>query len=120
MTATTHVSSFRRLSAEEIYDALAKATNVFGHGTDKVDDANGVRLPIWSTGFAMDLPGPLLENLFCDEDIKEFLVFFGRSDREGKLGQERPSIVQASVMLYSNLVRRKTLPITKESLSASC
>jgi len=70
----------------------------------------------WSTGFAMDLPGPLLENLFCDEDIKEFLVFFGRSDREGKLGQERPSIVQASVMLYSNLVRRKTLANTKESL----
>ena len=48
-----------------------------------------------------------METQFCDEDLKEFLFFFNRSDRETKWPVPQPSILQASLMMYSNLVLKK-------------
>ncbi len=104
----------RRLSAEETYDALAKATNVFGHGAGAKPKVP-VRFTTEWTGWAMDLPGPLLENQFCDEALKDFLFFFNRSNRELKWPDSKSSIVQTSLLLYSDLVRRKVLAKTEDS-----
>ena len=104
----------RRLTSEEVYDALAKATNVFGHGRSQRADIPPEYTSQWS-GYAMDLPGPLRETQFCDEDLKEFLFFFNRSDREIKRPSTNPSILQASLMMYSNLVLKKLRSATEGS-----
>jgi hypothetical protein len=104
----------RRLTSEEVYDALAKATNVFGHGMPQRQDLPPEYTSQWS-GYAMDLPGPLKETQFCDEDLKEFLFFFNRSDRETKWPATNASVLQASLMMYSDLVLKKLRASTEGS-----
>lgn len=83
----------RRLSAEEIYDAVAKATNVFGHGVEYVMDQAGAP----------------------DVELARFLDFFGRSNRGTKQASTEGSALQASVMLNSDVVKKKLLAGTKGS-----
>jgi cytochrome c553 len=83
----------RRLSAEEIYDAIAKATNVFGHGVEYVMDQ--IATP--------------------DAELVRFLDFFGRSNRSTTQASNEGSPLQASIMLNSEVVKRKVLAITKGS-----
>ena len=78
----------RRLSAEEIYDALCKATNVFGHGIEYVMASGGP-------------PG--------DAELKRFLDFFGQSNRLTKQADNKSSVIQASLMLNSDVVKKKIL-----------
>ncbi len=74
----------RHLSAEEIYDAVSKATNVFGHGLHYLQDTYGVN----------DQGKP-------DEDLQRFLNL---------QKEEKGSIVQESLMLNSNVIKKKILP----------
>ncbi len=94
----------RRLSAEEIYDAIAKATNVFGHGTDK--------LPDWS-GYTMELPSP--DNQYAKHGMKELMYLLGRGDRNTKMPDTNMSIVVSSLLLYSDIIREKVLAATEDS-----
>jgi mono/diheme cytochrome c family protein len=87
----------RRLSAEEIYDGLAKATGVFGHGTE----------------YAMELKEPP-----GDIELREFLDFFGRNNRFlTKMGNRKPSVIQASLMMNGSLVKKKIQANTEGSLT---
>ena len=93
----------RRLSAEEIHDALVRATNVYGQNvTHEVKD--------WS-GYAMDLPCPLQG--VCDQELMEFLFFLGRGDRGTKESDLNVAVVQTSLLLYSNIVKNKVLANTE-------
>jgi mono/diheme cytochrome c family protein len=83
----------RRLSAEEIYDAIAKATNVFGHGVTFVMDQNGTP----------------------DLELSRFLDLFGRSNRSTRQPSAEGSLLQASLLLNSDLVKKKVLAATKGS-----
>ena len=77
----------RRLSAEEIYDAIVKSTNVFGNKVEYVMD--------------LGLPGG------GDSELNRFLSFFGQSNRITSGPSTTSSIVQASLMLNSPLVKSK-------------
>ena len=96
----------RRLSAEEVYDALCKATNVFSEigvaGTDK------------KVQFLMETYGPVFDKV--DPAVKRFLDSFGRGNRKTTPSEAMPSVVQASLLLNSELVKSKVLASTKESL----
>lgn len=85
----------RRLSAEEIYDALAKSTNVFGHGVK----------------YTLEQVGPP-----GDADLKQFLDFFGQSNRLTKPADTSVTTVQAALMMNSDLVKKKISAETKGSL----
>ena len=98
----------RRLTAEEIYDAIAKSSNVFGHASPDY-------YPEWTSGWSMDLPSALSGLSICDGELARFLFFFGRGNRNTIEPHTNPSIVQASVMLYSNLVKKKVLASTEGS-----
>ena len=74
----------RHLSAEELYDAVSKATNVFGHGVTSVLDTYGVS----------DQGKP-------DPKLRAFLDL-----QKGDKG----SIVQASLMLNSDVIKEKIMP----------
>ena len=105
----------RRLSAEEVYDAIAKSTGILGHGVDwQPHFPNRYWFPTWS-GYAMDLPSPMNGSEFCSLDLKRFLFFFGRGDRSTKEPDTKTSIMQASLMMNSDLVREKILAKTKGS-----
>jgi len=83
----------RRLSAEEIYDAIVKATNVFGNNVKFVMEQDG-------------LP---------DAELKRFLSFFGQSNRATTQPDTKGSIIQASLILNSELVNKKLLASTEGS-----
>jgi mono/diheme cytochrome c family protein len=85
----------RRLSAEEIYDALAMATNVYGHG---------IKFSLEQTG-----PPP-------DAELRQFLDFFGQGNRITKLPETTVSSIQAALMMNSDLVKRKVSAKTEGSL----
>jgi cytochrome c553 len=74
----------RHLSAEELYDAVSKATNVFGHGVTCIMDTYGVG----------DQGKP-------DAKLRAFLDL-----QKGDKG----SIVQASLMLNSDIIKEKIMP----------
>jgi cytochrome c553 len=84
----------KRLSAEEIYDAIVKATNVFGGGVK----------------YAQEQAGPA-----GDEQVKRFLDFFGQSNRKTKEASRKGSIIQASLMLNSDLIKNKVMASTEGS-----
>jgi len=84
----------RRLTAEEIYDALAKATNVFGHGIEFVLQQNG---------------------LVGDAELSRFLRFLGQTDRNGRPPDTKNTILSVSMMLNSDVVRKKVLRSTEDS-----
>ena len=85
----------RRLAAEEIYDALCSATNVFGHGIK----------------FSYELPGPS-----AGGPLRTFLDSFGQSSRQEKQADTSVSTVQAALMMNSDLVKEKISAKTKGSL----
>ena len=85
----------RRLTAEEIYDALAKSTNVFGHGIQ----------------FALEQVTPP-----TTPSIKPFLDAFGQSNRMTKLADVRVTAVQAALLMNSQLVKSKISASTTGSL----
>ena len=99
----------RRLSAEEVYDALAKSTNIFGH----TSAAN----PDWKSGYSMDLPSPLSGLQQCDGELREFLFFFGRGNRNTTEPNTNTSMIHTSVMLYSKIVKNKVKAGTEGSLT---
>ena len=84
----------RRLSAEEVYDAIAKATNIFSKDVK----------------YAMEQPGPP-----ADGELKRFLDFFGQSNRITKQATSKSSVIQASLMLNSSLVKNKVAMTTEGS-----
>jgi hypothetical protein len=84
----------RRLSAEEIYDAIVMATGVTGNGV----------------GYIMDTGSPP-----GDAELKRFLDFFGQSNRITKQAESKGSIIQASLMMNSDLIKRKVLAATEGS-----
>ena len=85
----------RRLDAEEIYDALAKSTNVFGHGIK----------------FALEQVSPP-----GDHEIKQFLDFFGQNNRMMRLADTSVTAVQAALLMNSDLVKNKISANTEGSL----
>ena len=80
----------RRLSAEEVYDSMCKATNVFGHGVEYVMDKEG------------DPEG----------DLRGFLQLLREGGGNGK---ESGSVVQTALLLNSDVVERKTKADTEDS-----
>jgi hypothetical protein len=95
----------RRLTAEEIYDAIAKSTNVF------------TPIPVAGVGkkvnYVMDTYGP---NDVGEPGMRQFLDFFGQSNRKTALPEVRPgSIIQASLMLNSDIVKSRVKITTKDS-----
>jgi len=84
----------RRLSAEEVYDAISKATNIFSKDVK----------------YAMEQPGPP-----ADGELKRFLDFFGQSNRITKQATSKSSVIQASLMLNSSLVKNKVAMTTEGS-----
>jgi mono/diheme cytochrome c family protein len=83
----------RRLAAEEIYDAIVKATNVFG---------NDVKYVMTQAGT------PNME-------LTRFLNFFGQGNRNTRQSHTEGSIIQASLLLNSDLVKKKVLAATEGS-----
>ena len=86
----------RRLSAEELFDAISKATQVFPEiaiqGTDKK-----VKYVLAA---------------YSNEDIKDtemrrFLDFFGQSNRDKEDRDLSGSIIQASLLLNSDIIKKK-------------
>jgi hypothetical protein len=95
----------RRLSAEEIYDAIAKSTNVF-----TPISVAGVGKKV---NYVMDTYGP---NDVSESGMRQFLDFFGQSNRKTALPEVRPgSLIQASLMLNSDIVKSRVKISTKDS-----
>ncbi len=94
----------RRLSAEELFDAVSEATQVFPElaisGTDK--KVSYVR----DTYSSEDI---------TDTEMKRFLSFFGQSNRDKQERDLAGSIVQATLLLNSDLIRNKVLRATEGS-----
>ena len=95
----------RRLSAEEAYDAISKATNVFPEisiaGTDK------------KVGYLLETYGPVFDKV--DSVTKQFLDSFGRGNRKTTASDTEPSVVQASLLLNSEVTKKKVLASTEGS-----
>lgn len=85
----------RRLSAEQLYDAMSEATGVF------------VDLPVLGTDmkvkYAMQTRGPA----DLEGEVKTFLASFGQSNRDQGDKSISGSMVQASVLLNSRLVKQR-------------
>ncbi len=94
----------RRLSAEELFDGISEATQVFPelaiNGTDK--KVNYVQ----ETYSSEDV---------TDTEMKRFLSFFGQSNRDKQERNLAGSIVQATLLLNSDLIRNKVLRRTEGS-----
>ena len=79
----------RRLWAQEIYDAILKATTV----------------DVKEEDYMMNSPGPVRNN---DKDISQFLNFFGLGNRDTKDADTSSiSILQAASMLNSSVVKKR-------------
>ena len=91
----------RRLWAQEIYDAVLKATT----------------LEVAEKDFAMNSNGPLRDVLpGHDIDISRFLNTFGQSNRDTKDADTRGgSVLQAATLLNSTVVKTKVLAGNKAS-----
>ena len=86
----------RRLSAEELFDAVSAATQVFPeitvNGTDKKVQY------ILATYSNEDVK---------DEELRRFLHFFGQSNRDKDERDLSGSIVQATLLLNSDIIKKK-------------
>ena len=91
-----------RLPAEMIFDAICKATNVFETFKTPSGDVNFVL----ETYSHEDIEDPA---------IKQFLTYFGQSDRQVDDPATDGSIIQASVLLNSDIVKKRVLPSTENS-----
>ena len=92
----------RRLPAEMIFDAICQATNVFETFKTPSGDVNFVL----ETYSHEDIEDPA---------IKQFLTYFGQSDRQVDDPVTDGSIIQASVLLNSDIVKKRVLPSTENS-----
>ena len=85
----------KRLSAAQLYDAIAQATQVF------------VDIPILGTDlkvkYVMQTRGPY----DLEGELKNFLASFGRSNRDQADGSLAGSMVQASILLNSDVVKER-------------
>ena len=95
----------RRLPAEMIFDALSRATNVFEsfrvHGTSETVHYT---LETYSN-----------EDI-SDAEIKRFLHYFGQSERKVDAPLTGGSIIQASLLLNSDILKRRVLVSTENSM----
>ena len=99
----------RRLSAEQVYDAIVKATDLHVPIqiplTDKrVDYMVQTRGPsdLWRSATI----GPQLR-----QDLQFFAESFGQANREFNEPTRKGSIIQAALMMNSNLVKEKAKPL---------
>jgi len=94
----------RRLSAEMLFDAICKATNVFEKFNIK-DSSETVQ-------YVLETYGP--EDI-TDPPIKRFLRFFGQSERNVDDPVTDGSIVQATLTVNSEIVKKRVLAATEGS-----
>jgi hypothetical protein len=90
----------RRLDAEEIHDAIVKATGIPPTATDP-DNGNPQRTTYW-VEWAMQLPEPAEPR--TNGGNATFINSFLRGDRDQKLRTDDPSILQALNMMNNNFV----------------
>ena len=97
-----------RLSAEQVYDAIVKATNLhipiqIPLTDKKVDYMVQMRGPsdLWRSVSV----GPQLR-----QDLRFFAESFGQANREFNEPTRQGSIIQAALMMNSNLVKQKAKP----------
>jgi len=86
----------RRLDAEEVHDAIAKATGILGNYTF----GNGSTLP--AVQWAMELPEPREPR--SNNAVVTFLNAFGRGDRDTSVRRSDGSTMQALNMLNNAFV----------------
>jgi uncharacterized protein DUF1553/uncharacterized protein DUF1549 len=84
----------RRLSAEELFDAVSQATKIFPE------------IPVAGTKVSRILQTYSNEDI-ADPEVRRFLAFFGQSNRDRKERETTGSIVQTSLMLNSDLIKKK-------------
>ena len=94
----------RRLSAEELFDAISEATQVFPEiaisGTDKKTKH------VLATYSNEDIK---------DTEMRRFLGFFGQSNRDKEDRDLSGSIIQASLLLNSDIIKKKVSAQTEGS-----
>ena len=105
-----------RLSAEQVYDAIVKATNLHIPIQIPLTDKR-VRYMVQMRGPA-DLRrsasiGPQLK-----QDLQFFSETFGQANREFNEPTRQGSIIQAALMMNSNLVKEKAKPLDGSYLSS--
>ncbi len=88
----------RRLSAEELFDAISIATGVFP--SIPIDGTNTEVKYVMQTRSPEDLGGDLAE-------VGRFLGSFGQSNRSRGVKSLKGNIVQASLLLNSKIVKEK-------------
>lgn len=94
----------RRLSAEQLHDAVAQATQVFGNYArkDLVYDTPIAPVRFWTEAATPEEIG--------NREAKSFLQAFGQSNREQFDRQSGGSIVQAMTLMNSAFVTRRVRP----------
>lgn len=85
----------RRLDAEEIHDAVAKATGILGSYTIGT---------LGTINWAMQLPDTVEPLVGRDTAVRVFLNAFQRGDRDQKLRTLDPAILQALSLMNSSFV----------------
>ena len=94
----------RRLTAEELFDAISEATGVYPEiaieGTDKK-----VKY-VLQTYSSTDIK---------DTEMKRFLDFFGQTNRDKEERDLTGSIIQASLLLNSDIIKKKVSAKTERS-----
>jgi uncharacterized protein DUF1549/uncharacterized protein DUF1553 len=89
----------RRLDAEEIHDAVVKATGILPRYTM---DYVGVNAPLPPVSWAMQLPDTREPR--SNAQVAQFLNSFGRGDRDVNFRSSNGSILQALNMMNNNFV----------------
>jgi hypothetical protein len=89
----------RRLDAEEIHDAIAKATGVIPRYTM---DYAGSLSPLPAVNWAMQMPDTREPR--SNAQVAQFLNSFGRGDRDINMRNSSGSILQALNMMNNNFV----------------
>ena len=99
----------RRLSAEELYDAISEATQVFPEIS--ISGTNKKVKYVLETYSSEDC----CSALETDTGMRRFLDFFGQSDRDKKERHLSGSIIQASLLLNSDVIQKKISAHTEGS-----
>ena len=105
----------RRLTAEQVYDAIVKATDLQDPIQIPLTDKQ-VEYLVQTRG-----PGDIRRSATLDpqqrQDLQFFVESFGQANREFNEPTRRGSIIQAALMMNSNLVREKAKPSEGSYLS---
>ncbi|MBZ5534972.1 MAG: DUF1549 and DUF1553 domain-containing protein [Acidobacteriia bacterium] len=91
----------RRLDAEEIHDAIAKATGIAGNYSIQTT-FNGTAYATMTVQWAMQLPDTTEPG--SNGAVRNFLNMFLRGDRDQKLRSNGASIIQALGLMNNNFV----------------